>query len=120
TQANGLETAFGPNDKYAIRYYIDDHLGLDGPFATVGGSYRVRIGERFALRGRAEAGMLFARSIDGLSASARVVGGAPVPFGIVGGGSPVHSLAVLVAPEVGASMTFGAFEVGAGFGMFLL
>lgn len=103
-------------DNPQIRYYIDDELSLRGPFAAVGASYRLGIGKRFSATARVAGGMLFARSSDALSAQGRGTNTAPVDIPIVGGGSPVNSIAVLVAPEVGGAVVFGAFEVGLGFG----
>ncbi len=95
-----------------VRYYVDDEIGFSGPLAMVGGSYRFDATKRISLTGRAAGGVLFARSLDVVSASGLTEGGQLLGMDVVEAGDPVRSIAIIVSPELAAGYAFGPFEVG--------
>lgn len=96
-----------------IRYYVDDEIGFSGPLALVGASYRFAVGGSISLTGRAAGGVVFARSIDVLGATARTLRTEElVKMEVVNAGDAERSVAIVVSPEVAAGYSFGPFEVG--------
>jgi hypothetical protein len=108
-----VDDHYGNLDENTVTFSLTDELRVNGPYASVGMSQRVRIAGSAFFVGRAEGGIVFAASRDVISGTARTTG-ASVDVVLSGGSSPTRSVAVFVSPELNLAWNFGALEVSAG------
>jgi tetratricopeptide (TPR) repeat protein len=99
------------NSAVTARFELNDALRIRGSFFGFGASYRLALGPRIGLMGRATAGLLSAQSLDPFTGTARTNGGR-VPIAVAGRGQVLVSQPAFLMPEFGVEARWGGLLVG--------
>lgn len=99
------------NSAVTAHFELNDALRVRGSFFGFGASYRLAIGPRIGLMGRATTGLLSAQSLDPLTGTARTNGGR-VPIAVAGRGQVLVSQPAFIMPEIGVEGRWGGLLVG--------
>lgn len=110
-----VDASFGDED-HPIHYDLADSVTMKGPFVGVGVSFRAKVGKVFYLDSRLSGGIVIASSGDPVSGEAFTTG-PRVPVVASTNEDTVLSAAPYVAPEIGAGLRFGRFDVGVSLGL---
>lgn len=105
------ESQTGPGDATTVHYTLYDDISVQGPFASLGASYRLLVEKHFHLGARTSVGLLFARSRDPLLGTAST-NGPSVPVVDEDRNQTLNSAAVFLYPEVSGGMEVMGFDVG--------
>jgi hypothetical protein len=99
-----------PAKDTTVVYALEDKLSVSGAFVAIAASQRFVFGS-LSLTGRFGVGVLFARARDLVDGTARTDGPA-VAVGVDANNQVASAAAPFLAPEIGAAVRVGRFDVG--------
>lgn len=110
-----VDATFG-DAEHPVHYDLTDSVTVKGPFFGVGVSFRAKVGKLFYLDSRLSGGVLIASSGDPVSGDAYTTG-PRVPIIASRNEDTILSAAPYIAPELGAGLRFGRFDLGVALGL---
>jgi hypothetical protein len=108
-----------PAPVYTATYELTDGVRLRGPFVGGGASWGLGPFKGLTLRTRLTVGVLFAASLDTLTGRAST-NGESAEVGVEGKSGNATSTALFLMPEIALEKRMGAWDVGAGLGVWFV